>query len=131
MNGFHGRILDVDLDARRFRIETVADDILKTYLGGKAWCETTTVCPPPCTGHWRTQARTSRKTNWPTWWGSITAFGAGMIRGFRRRKRLWAVAKVAIDAHRHRGAAVGSASARSAGTAMFSAHRPGRRWCTY
>ena len=67
MNGFHGRILDVDLDARRFRIETVADDILKTYLGGKAWCETTTVCPRPCTGHWRTQARTSRKTNWPTW----------------------------------------------------------------
>jgi aldehyde:ferredoxin oxidoreductase len=35
MNGFHGRILDVDLDARQFRIETVADDILKTYLGGK------------------------------------------------------------------------------------------------
>jgi aldehyde:ferredoxin oxidoreductase len=35
MNGFHGRILDVDLDARQFSIETVADDILKTYLGGK------------------------------------------------------------------------------------------------
>lgn len=35
MNGFHGRILDVDLDARQFRIEPVADDILKTYLGGK------------------------------------------------------------------------------------------------
>ena len=35
MNGFYGRILDVDLDTRRFSIETVADDILKTYLGGK------------------------------------------------------------------------------------------------
>jgi len=35
MNGFHGRILNVDLDARQFSIETVADDILKTCLGGK------------------------------------------------------------------------------------------------
>lgn len=35
MNGFYGRILDVDLHDRQFRIETVADDILKTYLGGK------------------------------------------------------------------------------------------------
>lgn len=35
MYGFHCRILDVDLDARQFCIETVADDILETYLGGK------------------------------------------------------------------------------------------------
>jgi aldehyde:ferredoxin oxidoreductase len=35
MNGFYGRILDVDLDARQFSIETVADNILKTCLGGK------------------------------------------------------------------------------------------------
>lgn len=35
MNGFHGRILSIDLDNLRFSIDTVAEDILKTRLGGK------------------------------------------------------------------------------------------------
>ena len=35
MNGFHGRILAVDLDARLFRSETVPEDVLKTYRCGK------------------------------------------------------------------------------------------------
>jgi len=35
MNGFYGRILEVDLNARQFLIEKVSDGILKTYLGGK------------------------------------------------------------------------------------------------
>uniref|UniRef100_A0A7C4EMR0 Aldehyde:ferredoxin oxidoreductase n=1 Tax=Fundidesulfovibrio putealis TaxID=270496 RepID=A0A7C4EMR0_9BACT len=35
MYGFYGRLLSVDLGARTFRIEPVADEVLETCLGGK------------------------------------------------------------------------------------------------
>jgi len=35
MKGFYGRILKVDLSNRKFKIETLADDIYEKYLGGK------------------------------------------------------------------------------------------------
>jgi aldehyde:ferredoxin oxidoreductase len=35
MHGFYGRILAVDLSARRYRIEPVADEVFEQYLGGK------------------------------------------------------------------------------------------------
>ncbi len=35
MNGFHGRILFVDLGAQTFRIESTPAEIAETYLGGK------------------------------------------------------------------------------------------------
>jgi len=35
MNGFYGRILKVDLNRKKFHIETLADTIYRKYLGGK------------------------------------------------------------------------------------------------
>jgi aldehyde:ferredoxin oxidoreductase len=35
MKGFYGRILKIDLDKKKFNIETVSDDIYDRYLGGK------------------------------------------------------------------------------------------------
>jgi aldehyde:ferredoxin oxidoreductase len=35
MDGFYGRILNVDLNPKSFKIDTVEDDIYKKYLGGK------------------------------------------------------------------------------------------------
>ena len=35
MNGFHNRVLHVDLEARSFREEMLGDDIVSSYLGGK------------------------------------------------------------------------------------------------
>lgn len=35
MNGFYGRLLKIDLTGEKYSIETVSDDILEKYLGGK------------------------------------------------------------------------------------------------
>lgn len=35
MHGFYGRILNVDLTEKTFKIESIADEIYATYLGGK------------------------------------------------------------------------------------------------
>lgn len=35
MYGFYGKILKIDLKSRSFEIETVADEVYETYLGGK------------------------------------------------------------------------------------------------
>ncbi len=35
MKGFHNKILKIDLTKKNYSIETIEDDILKTYLGGK------------------------------------------------------------------------------------------------
>jgi aldehyde:ferredoxin oxidoreductase len=35
MYGFYNKILKIDLGAQKFKIESVGDDILEKYLGGK------------------------------------------------------------------------------------------------
>ena len=35
MYGFYNKVLKIDLGAQKFKIESVGDDILEKYLGGK------------------------------------------------------------------------------------------------
>ncbi len=35
MHGFYGRYLNIDLGKKNHSIETINDDVFKTYLGGK------------------------------------------------------------------------------------------------
>ena len=35
MNGFYGRILNIDLNRKEFKIELLADELLAECLGGK------------------------------------------------------------------------------------------------
>ena len=37
MDGFYGRILKVDLNRKRFKVEPIEDAIYEKYLAAKAW----------------------------------------------------------------------------------------------